>query len=134
MAHGGAVHGFPPDARISAMHVLPPPIPEGVGTPAWALGPEVLYPAPVTLVDRHAVEAEEQRQGERLRRHPTSAGSGKFTNQCSAGTGRRGDEIIKYIRAHEIDMVVCGSRGLSAVSGWFWERLRKLVIMRGARY
>ena len=44
---------LPRDAQISAMHVLPPPIPEGVSTPAWALGPEVLYPAPVTT-DRQA--------------------------------------------------------------------------------
>ena len=124
---------LPQDARISAMHVLPPPIPEGVVTPAWALGPEVLYPTPVIPIDKKAVEVEEQRQGERLL-NDTQHLLGLADLQTSAVLvrGDAATEIIKYIRANEIDMVVCGSRGLSAVSGWLLGSVsRKLVHYAG---
>lgn len=124
---------LPQAAMVSVMHVLPPPIPEGIVTPAWALGPEVLYPTPVTPVDKKAVEAEEQRQGERLldeTRHLLSLAdlqTGSVLVRGDAAT-----EIIKYIRENAIDMVVCGSRGRSAVSSWLLGSVsRKLVHYAG---
>jgi nucleotide-binding universal stress UspA family protein len=124
---------LPQEAQVSAMHVLPPPIPDGIVTPAWALGPEVLYPTPVTPIDKQAVEAEEQRQGERLLKETENLLSRADLQTSSILV--RGDaatEIIKTIRANEIDMVVCGSRGLSAVSGWLLGSVsRKLVHYAG---
>ena len=124
---------LPRDAQISVMHVLPPPIPDGIPTPAWALGPEVLYPAPVAPVNKAAVEAEEQRLGEHLLDE-----AAHLLDQASLHPdkvllrGDAGTEIIKYIRENAVDMVACGSRGLSAVSGWLLGSLsRKLVHYAG---
>jgi nucleotide-binding universal stress UspA family protein len=124
---------LPQNAAIRAMHVLPPPIPEGFLTPAWALGPEVLYPTPITPIDKKAVEADEQRQGERLLNDTVHLLN--LANLQTSTVLVRGDaatEIIKYIQENEIDMVVCGSRGLSAVSGWLLGSVsRKLVHYAG---
>ena len=124
---------LPQEAQVSAMHVLPPPFPEGVVTPAWALGPEVLYPTPVTPIDKKAVEAEEQRQAERLLGETQQLLV--LANLQTSTVLVRGDaatEIIQHIQANEIDMVVCGSRGLSAVSGWLLGSVsRKLVHYAG---
>jgi nucleotide-binding universal stress UspA family protein len=124
---------LPMDAQVCAMHVLPPPIPEGVVAPAWALGPEVLYPTQVTPIDKKAVEAEEQRQGERLleeTRHLLSLAD--LQTKVELARGDAATEIIKYIRENEIDMVVCGSRGRSAISSWLLGSVsRKLVHYAG---
>ena len=124
---------LPQEAQVSVMHVLPPPFPEGAVTPAWALGPEVLYPTPVTPIDKKAVEAEEQRQAERLLGETQQLLV--LANLQTSTVLVRGDaatEIIQHIQANEIDMVVCGSRGLSAVSGWLVGSVsRKLVHYAG---
>ena len=124
---------LPQDAHISLMHVLPPPIPDGIPTPAWALGPEVLYPAPVAPINKAAVEAEEQQQGERVldeAYHLLTQANLRPDKVLARGDAAT--EIIKYIHEHEIDMVVCGSRGLSAVSSWLLGSLsRKLVHYAG---
>jgi nucleotide-binding universal stress UspA family protein len=124
---------LPQDALVCTMHVLPPPFPDGAITPAWALGPEVLYPTPYTPIDKKAVEAEEERQAERLLNETQQLLS--LANLQTSTVLVRGDaatEIIQYIQSNEIDMVVCGSRGLSAVSGWLLGSVsRKLVHYAG---
>jgi nucleotide-binding universal stress UspA family protein len=43
----------------------------------------------------------------------------------------RGDpanEILEHVLAQQIDLIVAGSRGLSAIQGWWWGSVsRKLV-------
>lgn len=124
---------LPPYAEISLMHVLPPPFPNEITTPAWALGPEVLYPTPLAPIDKQAVEAEEQRQGERLldEAQQPLVSAGLLTSKVLV-RGDAATEIIKYIQGNEIDLVVCGSRGLSAISSWLLGSVsRKLVHYAG---
>ena len=111
------------------MHVLPPPITDEIATRAWTLGPEVLYPAPTTLIDRAALEAEEQRFGTQLLKETAQVMSlAGFELQRVLERGDAATEIMEYVKHHQIDLIVCGSRGLSSISGWLLGSVsRKLV-------
>jgi len=124
---------LPPEAEISLIHVLPPPIPNEIATPAWALGPEVLYPMPIAPVDKDAIEAEEQLRGERLLdEYQQTLELAQLRASRILTRGDAAAVIFKTIQENDIDLVVCGSRGLSAVSGWLLGSLsRKLVHYAG---
>lgn len=120
---------LPPTARVTLMHVMPPPISPDLAARAWTLGPEVLYPAPAAPLDFASMEADEQRQGQRVldqaRAICESAGVEADTVLVR---GDAATEIIHYARQNEIDLIVCGSRGLSPVTSWLLGSVsRKLV-------
>jgi nucleotide-binding universal stress UspA family protein len=120
---------LPPDARVTLMHVLPPPISPELAARAWSLGPEVLYPAPAAPLDVASIEADEQRQGERVLNQAQSvfeaAGLAVDTQLLR---GDAATEIIHFAHQHAIDLIVCGSRGLSQVTSWLLGSVsRKLV-------
>lgn len=124
---------LPLEADLSLMHVLPPPFSDEASLRAWALGPEALYPTPVIPIDRSAVEAAEERNGEQLLEKVSQelklAG---FQPNAILKRGDAANEIIRKIHEQQIDMVVCGSRGLSAVTGWLLGSVsRKLVHYAG---
>lgn len=124
---------LPPAAAITVMHVLPPPIPYEVAARAYTLGPEVVYAAPTEPLDVVAIMADEERQGRRILQEAeavfAAAGIGIQTQMV------RGDaaaELIQYTKDQATDLVICGSRGLSGISGWLVGSVsRKLVHYSG---
>jgi nucleotide-binding universal stress UspA family protein len=122
---------LPPKAKIHLMHVLPPPLPVELTMRAWTVGPEVLYPAPP--IDQEAIEAEEQRVGQHIITEALAvlaAGGIRATSVLNRGDAAT--EIIDYAKKESIDLIVCGSRGLSAVTGWLLGSVsRKLVHYAG---
>jgi nucleotide-binding universal stress UspA family protein len=124
---------LPLAAEVNLMHVLPPPFSDEATLRAWALGPEALYPAPVIPIDRSAVEAAEERNGELLLHdiaHELSLAGIRAKTILKRGDAA--NEIIRKIHEEHIDLVVCGSRGLSAVTGWLLGSVsRKLVHYSG---
>lgn len=120
---------LPGDAEVHVMHVLPPSIPPDLAMRAWTIGPEVIYPAPLSLVDQAALEAEEKALGERIL---SDAAKALQVEGIQAQTIlRRGDaatEIIEYARNAHIDLIVCGSRGYGQMTGWLMGSVsRKLL-------
>jgi nucleotide-binding universal stress UspA family protein len=124
---------LPPSAEIDLMHVLPPPISDEVALRAWALGPEALYPTPVIPIDKTALEASEERNGEHLLQDVSkNLENAGLEPRSLLVRGDAANEIIHRIQEQHIDLVVCGSRGLSAVSGWLLGSVsRKLVHYAG---
>lgn len=120
---------LPSTAEMTVMHVLPPPIAQDTALRAWALGPEALYPAPLAQFDTAAVEAAEERDGEALLAKTLNLlRSGAVKASSLLVRGDAAEEILQTIQNKDIDLVVCGSRGLSAVSGWLLGSVsRKLV-------
>jgi nucleotide-binding universal stress UspA family protein len=124
---------LPEKSDMRLMHVLPPPIPDDITLRTWAAGPEMLYPIPAAPVDKEAIEAEENEQGERLLEEAKSILQSASIQ--AVGVLPRGDaatEIIAYTQTNHIDLIVCGSRGLSPVAGWLLGSVsRKLVHYAG---
>ena len=120
---------LPPDARVTLMHVMPPPISPDLAARAWTLGPEVLYPAPVAPLDVARIESDEQHQGERVLNHAQSIfEAAGLVVDTQLVRGDAATEIIHFARANSIDLIVCGSRGLSPVTSWLLGSVsRKLV-------
>jgi nucleotide-binding universal stress UspA family protein len=120
---------LPKSASLTVMHVLPPPIMNDMSARAWTLGPEALYPAPLPAIDKKTIEASEQTFGEKLLSEMVDLlGEAGLQPQPILVRGDAAEEILGIIRRDQIDLVVCGSRGLSAISSWLLGSVsRKLV-------
>lgn len=124
---------LPNDVDMRLMYVLPPEVPPELATRAWNVGPEVMYPVPAKPLDWERIEMEEERQGKAILAEGEAhlQGAGYQVKQVLV-RGDAATEIIEYIRQHEIDLVVCGSRGLNPVTSWLLGSVsRKLVHYAG---
>jgi nucleotide-binding universal stress UspA family protein len=124
---------LPTDADVRVMHVLPPLITADLIARSWTVGPDLLYPLPTDNIDESGLKEEEEGAGQELLDKAVKTLRTAGINASSVMV--RGDaatEIIEYIKAHEIDFVVCGSRGLSQVTSWLLGSVsRKLVHYSG---
>lgn len=120
---------LPEGVDLRLVHVLPPSVPPELASRAWAVGPEVMYPAPARPVDWEQVEKEEETEGEKILREASQileAGGLQATPILLRGDAAT--EILQYVKTHDIDLIICGSRGLNPVTGWLLGSVsRKLV-------
>ena len=121
---------LPKNTEVYVMHVLPPsPSPELIAQ-SWPIGPDVLPPIPLDREAEAAWLAEEEKKGQELLDQTID-----FLTNCSGMKATpiltRGDaatEIIQYVKDHEIDLILAGSRGLSEIRSWLLGSVsRKLV-------
>lgn len=123
-------------AAVQVMHVLPPlPQPHAAGHGWPIMGADVPTMAVQVAEEESAARQaeEEERGGQALLAETINAL--KPAGIEAKGVLARGDaatEILKHIQANAIDLVVTGSRGLSAVKGWWLGSVsRKLVHYAG---
>lgn len=110
---------LPDQAEILLMHVLPPSIPSEVTLRAWSMGPEALYPPPLPAIEIEALEKQENLAGEQLLEATArSLRRGGMQVKTILKRGDAASEIIEYAKGNQVDLIVCGSRGLGQVSGW----------------
>ena len=121
---------FPAESKILLMHVLPPPASEQeIITTTWAAGTEGMMIQPEFREQLELAQKEEEELCETLLAEAREQCKDKYA-QISKVV-RRGDaasEILKYHSENPVDLIVAGSRGLSAISGWLLGSVsRKLV-------
>ncbi|MEK7323948.1 MAG: universal stress protein [Chloroflexota bacterium] len=126
---------LPPNAEVRVMHVLPPLAQPDLALMGRAVGAEVIAPpSSYEAVQAAARQAEvEEREGQALFTETAEVlkASG-IEARSTLVRGAAAAEIIEHVKTHEIDLVVAGSRGLSAVKGWWLGSVsRKLVHYAG---
>ncbi len=125
---------LPTSVDLRLMHVLPPPIPPDLAARAWAVGPEVIYPAPAPPIDTKKLEQDEENQGIKILDEATATiKEAGFDSSRVMPRGDAATEILAYAKENKVDLIVCGSRGLSEISGWLLGSVsRKLVHYAGS--
>jgi nucleotide-binding universal stress UspA family protein len=122
---------LPKTAGIQVLHILPPlPSPEII-TRTWPMGAEAIPPLPpATLSEEFEKwEAEEMQQGQKIVEHTvnTLKSAGKDATSILK-RGEAATEIINYVKAEQIDLIITGSRGTSQIQGWLMGSVsRKLI-------
>lgn len=122
---------LPRNIAIHVMHVLP-----SLATPEVYIPSRVAGIGAIPPLSSHEVELAEARQAETEEREgqallAQTVDALKTSRIVTMPVLRRGDaatEILEYAKAHKCDLIVAGSRGLSAVKGWLLGSVsRKLV-------
>jgi nucleotide-binding universal stress UspA family protein len=122
---------LPEGTGVTAIHVLPPLPSPALIARSWPVGSEVMAPLPSFETEQvFAQQAEEEeRHGrellEQTLEHLQAAGidASKVLLRGDAAT-----EILEHVKAHQVDLIVAGSRGLSQMKRLLLGSLsRKLV-------
>ncbi len=122
---------LPVETRVEVMHVLPPaPIPMILENTSFG-SLQVTTPEQVLEVEA-ALRAKEERDGQALLDATVISLPGGLAASSVLKRGDAATEIIDYVKAHEIDLIVTGSRGLGQIQSWLMGSVsRKLVHYSG---
>jgi nucleotide-binding universal stress UspA family protein len=126
---------LPEYTEVRAVHVLPPvPVPVQISH-SWPVGMEVLSSIPSVDTDRitsRILEEEETVGRGLLERTVKTLESGGIQAKGVLLRGDAATEIIEYVNANQVDLIIAGSRGLSQMKRLLLGSLsRKLVHYAG---
>lgn len=121
---------FPENAKIQILHVLPPPASEQeILAATWAAGVDAISIRPTIREELERAQIEDEQRCEELLSQASLQCKQHFQNVTTIV--RRGDaasEILTHTKEHQIELIIAGSRGLSAIGGWLLGSVsRKLV-------
>lgn len=123
------------DTQVRLMHVLPPVPSPALVARSWPIGTEAVAPIPSyeteALLSKQAEDEEKEGRAllERACKELQEAGLQANTVLLR---GDAATEIIGYVKAHQIDLIVAGSRGLSPMKRLLLGSLsRKLIHYAG---
>lgn len=126
---------LPSEVEIRIMHVLPPiPSPAYIAR-TWPVGSETVSPLPSYETEKLlSRQAEEEERGGQSLLDQTIKMMQEYGVEATSVL-LRGDaatEIIEYVKAHEIDLIIAGARGLSPMKRLLLGSLtRKLIHYAG---
>lgn len=121
---------FPVQAQYQIMHVLPPPASEQeIIAATWSAGVDAITIRPTIREELERAQSEDEKLSEELLANALNLCKEHYQNVSTFI--RRGDaatEILAYTKENPIDLIIAGSRGLSAIGGWLLGSVsRKLV-------
>lgn len=112
---------LPHEATIQLMHVLPSQA-RAPAIPSWPAGARHVFPelssAQIAQAIRQQAEQEERQGGAVLSQALRALAPVGDRLRCVLARGEAATEIIAQARAHSIDLIVVGSRGLGPLRGW----------------
>ncbi len=122
---------LPDQTEVHVMHVLPP-LPDTERLAAmmgFSEHPKSAFqPPPEMLVDEQQKLAEEQNARAVVQAAGQILEASGIQSKKILVRGDPANEIISFAEAQRIDLIVTGSRGLSAIKGWWWGSVsRKLI-------
>jgi nucleotide-binding universal stress UspA family protein len=122
---------LPRNSQLHVMQVLPPLETPETYIPARMAGMSTIPPLSSRDVERAATrqaEAEEHHGQMLLTQTVDVLKAGQFEVVPVLRRGDAATEILEYAKAHEVNLIVTGSRGLSAVKAWLLGSVsRKLI-------
>jgi nucleotide-binding universal stress UspA family protein len=130
-----AAFPLPEGVDLRVMHVLQPVISPAMVARSWPVGSEAVSAVPSYETERMLsmqAEMEEQEGQALLERVVTRLKTEGLQADSILLRGDAATEIIDYVKAHQIDLIVAGSRGLSQMKRLLLGSLsRKLVHYAG---
>jgi len=130
-----AVFPLPDEVDLRVMHVLQPVISPAMVARSWPVGSEAVSAVPSYETERMLSKQAELEEQDGLALLERTVSHLKAEGLQASSVQLRGDaatEIIDYVKAHHIDLIVAGSRGLSQMKRLLLGSLsRKLVHYAG---
>lgn len=126
---------LPEGAEVTVAHVTPPISPPELIIRHYPVGADVYIPITTPEIEEaQAMQVEQEKQtGQTILDQAVASltSSGIESNRVLLN-GDPATEIIEYAKENQIDLIVCGSRGLSALKGFIMGSVsRKLVHYSG---
>lgn len=122
---------LPLQTEVSVMHVLPslPDLHRVVSYMGFSDYPGSAFPTPAELqVDERQIAIEERQAQAIVTDARQILEAADIKTKGIVVRGDPANEILDHVLSQKIDLVVAGSRGLSAIKGWWWGSVsRKLV-------
>jgi len=116
---------LPPQTRLEVMHVIP-----SVRT-VFMVEPAGLVLPTLTPEDEARLNRENEIQGDEiLERACYELGMQGMEAKRVLRTGDSVEQILNYIETNQIDMLVCGSRGIGNLTGWLLGSVSRELVLR----
>jgi len=120
-----------PNISVQVMHVLPPPSAAELLTKSGMFGLHSTAPVPMVEIDEAVSyrDKETEHAGKELLEKAIKILATSGVKAMSVlQKGDAATEILAYVKEHEIDLVVAGSRGLSQVRGWIMGSVSRKIV------
>lgn len=117
---------LPEEAEIDIMHVAIPV------RAAYPVEPAGLALPTITPEDEARLNKEHVLRGQEIVEDAQARLMGRWPTRLVVQIGEPLDEILRYVKTEDIDMLICGSRGAANLTGWLMGSLSRDLARQAA--